>query len=184
MSPQDIVIGDYFEWLYRIVAPPGSPTYMSYRKLLKYLHTVDFKVIVDRDQNRADDGKALRYHFAHDTAADRRDILAIEDQLEGPCSVFEMMVALAIKCENFMDNTDYGDRTGQWFWSMVLNLGLGSMTDRIFNIQFTDEKMDIFLNRRYEPNGRGGLFTVNEPYRDMRDVEIWHQMCWYLNTIT
>lgn len=181
---QDELIGEYFEWLYRIVAPPGTPTYMSYRKLLKYLHTIDFRVIVDRDQNRAEDGKTMRYHFALDQTTDHRDILAIEDELEGPCSVLEMMVALAVKCENFMDDTNYGNRTSQWFWTMIINLGLGPMIDNRFDYTYVDEKIDIFLDRRYAPDGRGGLFTVPNPHRDLRDVEIWHQMCWYLNTIT
>ena len=41
--------------------------------------------------------------------------------------------------------------------------------------------MQIFLNREYEPNGRGGLFTVNNSPADMRTVEIWYQFMWYLN---
>ena len=39
------------------------------------------------------------------------------------CSVLEMMVALAICCEEtYMDNPNIGNRTGQWFWNMVKNI--------------------------------------------------------------
>ena len=36
------------------------------------------------------------------------------------CSVLEMMIALAIRCEeHIMDDPDVGNRTGQWFWKDV-----------------------------------------------------------------
>lgn len=92
------------------------------------------------------------------------------------------MIALAVRCEeHIMDDPDIGDRTGQWFWNMIVSLGLGSMTDERFDGEYVDEVVDIFLNREYERNGEGGLFTVNDTDRDMRNVEIWYQMHWYLN---
>jgi hypothetical protein len=95
-----------------------------------------------------------------------------------------MMVALALACEeDIMDNTSYGNRTGQWFWGMIVNLGLGSMTDGRYDERRVDEIIDRFLDRDYEPNGEGGLFTIRHCDRDLRDVEIWHQLCWYLDSI-
>lgn len=101
------------------------------------------------------------------------------------CSVLEMMVALAIRCEeSIMDDPNMGDRTGQWFWGMVVNLGLGSMTDAFYDEQVVDDILARFLNRKYEPDGKGGLFTVRHCEQDLRKVEIWHQLCWYLDSIT
>ena len=91
------------------------------------------------------------------------------------------MVGLAIRCESFMDDTAYGDRTGQWFWGMITNLGLGHMTDSKFDEREADVIIDRFLNREYEPNGKGGLFTVRNYDEDLRDVEIWNQLCYYLD---
>ena len=94
-----------------------------------------------------------------------------------------MMVALAIRCEeNIMDDPSYGNRTGQWFWGMIVNLGLGFMTDSRFDEKFVDDVIFRFLNREYEPDGKGGLFTVRNCKYDLRTVEIWYQMCWYLDT--
>lgn len=82
-----------------------------------------------------------------------------------------------------MDDPDIGDRTGKWFWGMVENLGLIFMTDSRFDRRYTEERIDIFLDREYESNGDGGLFTAEHCREDMRTVEIWYQMCWYLDDI-
>ena len=94
-----------------------------------------------------------------------------------------MMVALSIRMEkDIMEDLRYGDRTSQWFWTMVNNLGLGSMTDSKFNEEEADYIIDRFINHNYEPNGKGGLFIVDGD-EDLRDEEIWVQMCWYINTL-
>ena len=44
--------------------------------------------------------------------------------------------------------------------------------------------LERFLRREYEPDGRGGLFTIKSGRHDMRKIEIWYQMMWYLDEIT
>ena len=174
---------DYFNWLYNIVCGIRHAEQISYRKLLMYLHGIDFHYTILRDQNRAQDGIDLRRRFGlvHDLDG---DVDRIVEDLEGPCSVLEMMVALAIRCEEtIMDDASIGDRTGQWFWEMVVSLGLGYMTDDRFDRRLADEVIHTFLDRKYEPNGKGGLFTIRHCDRNLRSVEIWVQMCWYLDTI-
>ena len=93
-----------------------------------------------------------------------------------------MILALAIRCEEtIMDNPDYGDRTGQWFWGMLSNLGLARMTDDVFNEKIAIARIYDFMERRYEPDGRGGLFYIRNCPEDLRNVEIWTQLCWYLD---
>ena len=83
-----------------------------------------------------------------------------------------------------MDDPKFGNRTGQWFWEMITNLGLGSMTDNHYDRDYVDKVIDRFLNRKYERDGRGGLFTVRNCDKDLRKVEIFFQLCYYLDTIT
>lgn len=175
------LVNEYFNWLYDLVCRDRYSPHISYVELLKLLHHIEFRYIIPRDQNRAENGKDMRYSFALDNDYDVDRTLNI---LDGPCSVLEMMVALAIKCEELMDDPHYGDRTAQWFWEMVTNLGLGSMHDDIFDEDYVMDVIDRFLDRRYEPDGRGGLFRVRGCDRDLREVEIWHQLCWYQNTIS
>lgn len=172
---------DYFEWIYNLVTGKRFTNNISYRKLLMHLHNTEFIYFIDKDENRAADGIDLRSRFAsyYDYKID------VEGYLEdNPCSVLEMMVALSIRCEEtIMDNPQIGDRTGQWFWQMITNMGLGGMYDDMYDKRYVTDVVDRFINRKYQPNGEGGLFTVNNYTRDMRVVEIWVQMCWYLNNI-
>lgn len=167
---------DYFEWLCDIVCRNRFARGISYRDLLAHLHRIKFVYSIPKDENRAEDGIDLRYRFAH-ADADR--------YLRGPCSVLEMLIALSIRCEEtIMDDPAKGDRTGQWFWGMITNLGLGSMTDDRYDERFVTECVDRFMYREYEPDGKGGLFRIKGTDEDLRCIEIWHQLCHYLNTIT
>lgn len=177
MSFEDQIKNDYFQWLYDYVCKGRAHQNTSYRKLFMFLHQIEFTYIVRNDVNRARDGADLRYRFAT-----IKDDSYIMDVLDGPCSVLEMMVALAIRCEEtIMDDSRYGDRTGQWFWNMMSNLGIGLMCDDIYDERLVEEIIYDFLERRYDPDGKGGLFYIKGCKEDLRDLEIWTQLCWYLD---
>ena len=94
-----------------------------------------------------------------------------------------MMIALAIKCEEIMNDPAYGDRTGQWFGGTITSLGLGCMYDNNFDKQEAINRINRFLDRDYAPNGKGGLFIARHSPRDMRTLEIWYQLQEFLNDI-
>lgn len=171
---------EYFEWLCDVVCGKRYSKQVSYSKLLSFLHQVEFTYSVLNDDNRAKDGVNLRWHYSLEKKIDYNEVMRC---IPTPCSVLEMMVALSISCEDFMDDPQIGDRTGQWFWGMIVNLGLGSMTDNRFDERYVEEVILRFLNREYEPDGKGGLFTVKNCGYDLRHVEIWYQLCWYIDSI-
>lgn len=174
---------DYFEWLFDLVCENRYSAKISYRKLLTRLHETEFVYHIPRDGNRAEDGIDLRWRFAlHITPIG--DAFDIVDELPGPCSVLEMLIGLAVRCEDIMDDPYVGNRTSQWFWDMITNLGLGGMRDDRYNQRLVDDIIQRFLDREYEANGVGGLFTIRDCDTDLRDVEIWYQLCWYLDSIT
>lgn len=73
-----------------------------------------------------------------------------------PCSVLEMMVALAIKIEEqIMDDPDIGNRTGLWFWKMIENLGLKTMRDAVIDTDYVEKIIFRFLDRNYQRDGSG-----------------------------
>lgn len=170
----------YFEWMYHLVCNDRYSKKLSYRKLMHYLYNIDFYYIVPMDVNREDDGIELRYRFGYENSYDPKTIAVYLDIY--PCSVLEMMIALSLRCEeHIMNDPEIGNRTGQWFWNMIVNLGLGSMTDEKFDMDYTERIIKMFLNREYKRDGEGGLFTVKNSQKDLRTAEIWYQMCWYLN---
>lgn len=180
MTFSDRINNEYFDWLCDLTGINRFAKEVSHRRLLAHLHNIEFVWSIPFDDNRADDGIQLRRRFS----IFRRDSELV-DYITGPCSVLEMMVALAIRCEeSIMDDVLLGDRTGQWFWGMIHSLGLSPMTDMRFDRDYVDDIIARFLNRDYEPNGRGGLFTIKNPPRDLRKVEIWSQLSWYLDSIT
>lgn len=180
MTFADRINDDYFEYLYELIDAKRFSRHVSYRKLLMRLHDIEFTWFVPYDDNRADDGIQLRRRFAL-----FREDVSLSNYISGPCSVLEMMVALAVRCEEWiMDDAQKGNRTGQWFWGMVHNLGLSPMTDSNFDRDYVDDVITRLLNREYAPDGEGGLFRVKHCERDMRTVEIWWQLSWYLDSIT
>lgn len=176
---RDELINGYFEWLYDLVCEGRYPSNVSFRKLIMHLHNTEFVYTIPKDINRAKDGVDFRYRYPYARPE------AISLYLNGPCSVLEMMIALAKRLEEtIMDDPKLGDRMSQWFWEMVVNMGLGSMVDDNYDEAYVEDAIDILLNREYDYDGKGGLFRVKHCDYDMRDVEIWSQMCWYLDSIT
>ncbi|MCB7359588.1 hypothetical protein [Flavonifractor plautii] len=180
MTPNEL-IDRYFDWMYQLVVDDRYSK-QSYRKLFFKLHGTEFTYTIPMDGNRAEDGIDLRYRFGRENHYSDSMIASYLDNT--PCSILEMMIALSLRCEeHIMDNPDAGNRTGQWFWNMLVSLGLGSMDDTEFDRDYVDMVLKRFLARDYQRNGRGGLFTVYDPRQDMRSMEIWYQLNCYLREI-
>lgn len=170
---------EYYNWLVN-EALRLTAEYGSYRELYEYLYSRAFYAHMERDRNREADGKELRVNFfrANPWLQDR-DVLMAK-----PCNMLELIVALAIRCEREITyDPDLGDRTGLWIQTMIVNLGLRDEVDGYFNEERCNEIINTFNTRTYRRNGEGGLFVVTQRTEDMRRVEIWCQLCWYLDEL-
>lgn len=178
MVLSDKIYDQYFDWLCDMV----DISSVSYNKLLQLLHRIKFRYVITKDRNRAEDGVDLRARFRNNTDVNltRNDILDWQD--EEACSVLEMMIALALRAEEqIMDDPELGNRTTQWFWGMISSLGSSGMYDDNFDLFEARDIIERFLDREYSPDGQGGLFTIKNCDYDLRDIEIWTQLCWYLD---
>lgn len=172
------ITAEYATWLRDLIFDENLSE--SHGLLLNYLDSVEFTYILPMDENRYGDGIDLRYRFSIEAGYDFNDIADVIDE-DRPCTVLEMMIALAVRCEeHIMDDPDMGNRTSEWFWDMIDNLGLMSQTNDRFDELYCELVVDRFLNRMYAYDGEGSLFKLRHPRKDMRDVEIWYQMQWYL----
>lgn len=177
---RETIQNEYFEWLYEFICHTKRVDRTSFKKLFRQLHDIEFTFTIPLDRNRAVDGCYLRDRFI-----ESRNYIEYAEYLYGPCSVLEMIIALALRCEEtIMDDATKGNRTSQWFWRMITNLGLGSMIDAVYDPEYVENVIGRFLNREYESDGHGGLFIISNCDQDLRDVEIWIQAMWYLNSIS
>ena len=158
----------YYDWLYKIVCGEWEPRNLSFHRLLMYLFNRDYIPACEMDVCRATDGINLRYRFASENNIPYGKIDAVFQGV--PCSMLEMMVALAIRIEeHIMEDRSMGNRVGQWFWSMVVSE------------ERAEPILARFMDRDYQPNGAGGLFTITRTSIDMRTIDIWYQLMSWLN---
>lgn len=168
---------EYLEWLYGQVASTRlrNPA-KTHWALLCRLYKTEFDYFVPNDDNRAEDGRELRYEFLDDIDED-----APLTWLDEPCSFLEMMIGLSRRLA-----FEAGGQARGWFWHLMDNLNLRKYTDDLYDQRddFMTGRINRVLeriNRRdYEQDGSGGLFPLDNPREDQRDVEIWYQMNTYL----
>lgn len=168
----------YFLWL---LDKNGLVKKEKYSKVAMLLYLKRFHSVIPLDDNRAEDGIELRSLYREETKSTGAE--APDDQ----CRVLELLTAFAMRIERDIFHEDSkGDRTYKWFWEMFKNLGLDKYPDNKIFYNETDSAevdhiLDVFLDRKYNKNGVGGLFPLNKTKNDQRKVELWYQMCEYAN---
>lgn len=176
---------EYYEWIFGLACKWTKP-YGRYKKLIAQLQETTFTWIVPNDKHRASDGMSFRYNFV-----DYMDELGkyvteddVDDRIIHPCTVLEMMMALASRIENqLMWDPDLGDRSPLWFFQMLETSGLSYYTDTKYSKHEVSLILDDVLNRRYKEDGDGGFFYVENPDKDLREVELWWQCNWHMHDI-
>ena len=130
---------------------------------------------VPLDENRAVDGLDLRETFINSLGK-----ISIGPQDDLPCSILEMLIALAMRCNDWII-CDVDDHYSEWFWTFLDNLGLLVYDDRRYNSSKVDDILRKWLDREYRFDGSGGLFPLANPEIDQRMIEIWSQLVYYLD---
>jgi len=159
----------------------------KYSNVLHLLHSINFQYIRPLDENRLKDGINLRYHFSCGCKIPYNIVYANFNN--NTCSMLEMMASLAKRCEDdIMSDYKYGDRTSEWFYMMFCNLGLDKYDNDRWNCYFSEAEItDIlyrFMDIGYNSDGsNGNLFITNNPNIDLRNMQIWDQMCLCMNQI-
>lgn len=158
---------EYYEWLLDQVHMRRS----GYSRLMKLLYETNFIPTLSRDANRESDGMDLKYRFAYERGYGYD---YISETLECPCSMLEMMVALCIRCQEYIVvNVHDNQLSGDLFLAMLRSLRLDDMTDGPFNYILATEKIETFLA------GYGPLFGVYDGR--LRTEELWVQAMRHLN---
>lgn len=172
MMPSGTLDDRYLEWLYSQVAEVRvRRSSKTYWRLFQQLYSTEFVWKVPNDDNRAADGKELRYEWAHEFG-----IQPDPEWLALGCSFLELLIALARRLA-FETEED----AQFWFWQLLDNLELLGFNDRSrHTAEEVAARTDCVINRTYDRNGQGGLFPLRDADKDQRKVEIWYQLCAYL----
>lgn len=160
---------DYGAWLVQYVGFKKK----NYSMLMAELHNSPFEFSVDHDDNRAEDGMSLRDEFGADLGFRRVEF-------DKPCSVLEMLVALAVRIENEYIGDPEDEHPEKIFWEMVCNLGLDRCSDKRFNRDYVYNVLKKWIRRDFNKSGHGSIFPLRNSSRDQTRLEIWSQMNEYL----
>lgn len=151
--------------------------FKEWENVFRQLHDINFIYVIERDENRAIDGAELRDEFVRLELTQYPYGRIIEEFFTRPCTVFEMLVALAIRIEGEFIGDPSDEHPERIFMEMLKNLGLkpGSPT------KYVKETIDRWMDRFFYTNGVGGIFPLKHSTTNQRHVEIWDQMISYIH---
>jgi hypothetical protein len=165
----------YLSWLYSQVAKVKTRAKnRTHWHLFRQLHDTIFIAIVSHDENRIADGRDLRYEFL----AEDESVQGDPEWTRSPCTMLELLIVLSRQLAFEMD-----DPVTPWFWHLIEVMELERFNDLEYDDharEVIDDTLDRIIWRKYEPNGKGGLFPLRKPVEDQRDVELWYQLNAYL----
>lgn len=171
----------YKEWLYSKIE---FGDYVDrYLGLLDLLFEMGFFTMMSVDENRASDGRDLRWIFTEETGVCSYEELNIAMGRE--CRVIEMLIALARKiATKIIGDVGKGDRTPDWFWRFIKNLGLDGCIGDYIPLEFRASArvaLTKWMSRDIGYDGSGGIFPLKNPPGDERKTEIIYQMYAYIH---
>ena len=188
MNRTDLVDA-YYDWLIEkidLFDCNGSRLVDIYSWSLKKLFMTEFKPHDERhvetgsyDADRACDGLYLRELFSEVVEEDEGFWHGL---IFSECSVLEMMIALAVRMDNnYLFDPEIGERAAQWFWNMFESLGLMDYDNDNYIEEEVAQIIRTFNNGQYHSDGRGGLFTFEKAWPDVKRMDIWSQMTRWIN---
>ena len=163
----------YFNWLLDAVTTKAEQN--AYSLVFTTLYSTDFISYDEFDDNLKENAADMRDDF-YNFSKTANKLIDIYGEIDFETSILEVMVYLATRIEDtIMSNPDYGDRTRLWFWYMMESLDIIQYDNDRFDEPDIVQKLDNFVERRYEKNGYGGLFTLEDTKIDARKTNIWQQ---------
>lgn len=163
----------YYCWLIELIG--DGHIELCYQKLLWKLYSTAFYYELDYDSNRAIDGLDLRKKFILHVSHDDVFLRQFDNW---PCSVLEMLIALAYRAEDdFIYDPRPGDNAVELFWRIIHNLGLSDYDDNYYYENRVNDILNNFMHHKYDADGRhGGAFPCPGVVRDMRKTDLWWQI--------
>lgn len=154
----------------------------KYSKLIALLHDIPYRYTIYGDRNREQDGVIQREYFLDEEGYFNRNMPDVSTFLDKGCSVFEMLVAFAVRIENEWIGSPKDPRPDEFFFEMLDNLDI-LMENKTFNAEKVLRVVKTWLDRKFTYDGYGNIMPLRENRYDVdqREVEIWRQMTAYIS---
>lgn len=167
----------YISWLRSQLDFIDSPN--TYNELFAALLSHRYTWILPMDSNRAQDGKEVRERF-YNSISYLEYPKWVKDE---PCSFLEFLAAITFRM-NYICSGYNEDKTKEIFWLLLSNLGINELSDanweRMDGSRMVAEAVERVCKRKIDINGEGGLFPLQAPKQNQREVEVWYQMQAYI----
>lgn len=176
----------YLDWLLRLI---NAENYKgkSYINLCKLLHKIPFQPVIALDKNRESDVQSLLRETYVQSQSEwyRLENSESINFSKYPVSFLELIISLAMRIDlDFMREINGIDNTRIYFWVLVRNLGFLEFDDDNWgedSIISVVNRLNIVQDRKYDFDGKGGLFPLENAEFDQRNVQIWNQLCQFVN---
>lgn len=163
----------YRKWLLK--EKLGLRMEKNYSLLMDFLGDIDFIWDQKRfpfDRNRAVDGMDLRKEY--------EDIYGCYDDLDGSCSVLEVLIAFAIRIEEEYIGNPNDPNPSHIFLEMLDNLGLLKQKNSVFDEKNVSNILNHWMYRTCEKRREFTIFPLKRLKVDQLDRDLWDQMQAYL----
>ena len=166
---------DYLQYL---IWRGGLQKMTKFGRLFEILHHINFECVLERDENREDDGVELREEYSVPDCFDAEQEEAFYAQ---KCSVLEMLIALSIRVDDEFIGDPAEEHPEDFFMEMIENLGLDKFNGNRYRDDDVIKIIQRWMDRKFNKNGHGSPFPMKYDRRDQRKLEIWDQMNAYIS---
>lgn len=170
---------EYIEYTFWLLSNLMSDEdHNTYYFLGLVLNGIEFYYTMPEDENRALDGISLRKSYSNNTEDDIFGIMSCG------CTALELLVALSMH----MNNITYypGDNESAWFWIMLENLDI-KISDKDWpkqdSLDIIKSNLSRWFDRKFTKKGKGSPFPMKKCQEDLRHVNMWDHMQWYIGEI-
>lgn len=162
---------EYFVWLVEWIDDGDRDDMLP---VLSYLFKKEYVWYTDLNATQAMSSMDLRERFDPDNADEAKE--------ERPCSVLELLVALAVDIEENICGVYGHENPARWFWEWLNNLGIDDRcTGRGYSKDYLDQCIDDWLEGDITRSGKRSPFPIKRKGVDQRKKTLWMQCMAYVN---
>lgn len=168
----------YFEWLVEIVRGEDEE-YVDLIPVLDFLFDRRFEWHNTLDRNRVADALLLRRDYAKEEGC-----AYPADSKEKECSVFEVLVRLAVDVDDHITGDPEDPHPEIWFWKWLENLGIDDRcTGEGYDEEYLEQQISRWLKGDFSSLGKGSPFRLHHRAGDQRKKDMWGQCMAYISEV-